>query len=247
MQTLNKTLTSDRRTRRIATLASVCLVFTMAFGVLVSAGQDPDPAKLDLQAFVRETQKSSQVPGEVTLVWWLPEQFWRASLQVQQERTLTAQQADEFLKTLRPYLMIAVLDGRMGSFGSATFKTEDEIRAGVTVKDAKGGVYMPLKDAQITPEVKILVGVMKPLVANLIGAMGQNMHFLLFPAESSDGQPIADAKSDRAFSVLIGQKEFAYRLPLASVLPPRYDSATGERFPGNYVYNPFTGAKLITR
>src|SRR5215467_4966411 len=100
MRTENRTHMTVRSSRRIATL--VCLVSTVTCGVLVSAGQTPDPGKLDVRDLVRETQKSSQEPGEVTLVWWLPEQFWRASLQ--QSPNVPPEQVDEFLKTVRPYL-----------------------------------------------------------------------------------------------------------------------------------------------
>ena len=35
-----------------------------------------------------------------------------------------------------------------------------------------------------------------------------------------------------------------YRLPLGSLFPPAVDPKTGESFPGNYHFNPFTGDKL---
>ena len=46
--------------------------------------------------------------------------------------------------------------------------------------------------------------------------------------------------------VTVAEKVFRYRLPLGSVLPPRFDPNTEETFPGNYNYSPFTGAKLTT-
>ena len=40
---------------------------------------------------------------------------------------------------------------------------------------------------------------------------------------------------------------FIWWIPLGSLLPPKYDSETGEKFPGNYNYNPFTGIRLNLR
>jgi hypothetical protein len=42
----------------------------------------------------------------------------------------------------------------------------------------------------------------------------------------------------------IGPKIFRYRLPLGSFLDPAVDVKTGETFPGNYHFNPFTGSPL---
>ncbi len=35
---------------------------------------------IDMHAVVQETQQMSQGSGDMTLVWWLPEQFWEASM-----------------------------------------------------------------------------------------------------------------------------------------------------------------------
>ena len=32
-----------------------------------------------------------------------------------------------------------------------------------------------------------------------------------------------------------------------SLLPPKFDQDTGEKFPGNYLFNPYTGRKLATQ
>ena len=36
----------------------------------------------------------------------------------------------------------------------------------------------------------------------------------------------------------------ATKFPLGSLLKPRIDPVSGESFPGNYGYNPYTGVKL---
>jgi hypothetical protein len=76
--------------------------------------------------------------------------------------------------------------------------------------------------------------------------MGQNMHFILFPAKDNKGKAIADATKEGSFKVIVGSEEFNFHLPLGSVMSPKYDPKTGEKFPGNYKYNPFTGTELIS-
>jgi len=61
------------------------------------------------------------------------------------------------------------------------------------------------------------------------------------------GQPIADPKRDGSLTVHLNDIALRYRLPLGSVLPPSLDLKTGESFPGNYHFNPYTGGKLVPR
>lgn len=42
----------------------------------------------------------------------------------------------------------------------------------------------------------------------------------------------------------VNDQALRYHLPLGSVLPAVVDPRTGDSFPGNYHFNPFTGEKL---
>jgi hypothetical protein len=197
----------------------------------------------DLQAIVRETQKTSSIPKQITLVWWLPEQFWRVSLQ--RGNSLSQEQAEKMLNIVRPYTLIAAADGRVGPLGGVTYTTGETLRSNVIIKDSKGETYHPLPDSALDPDTKNLVNIMQPMLANMLGALGQNLHFFVFPSKAKDGRLIADAAQEGSFEVwLNATTSFKYRLPLGSVLPPRYDPTTGESFPGNYKFNPYTGEKL---
>jgi hypothetical protein len=212
--------------------------------ILFLTGQSYGQENIDLEAMIQETQKMSRAPDEMTLVWWLPEQFWQASMA--QDPTVTKAQVDQFLETIRPYTMIAVVDGRIGAFGGVTYKSEEAVRTSVKIKDDKGWSYTPLSESEVDPDTKNLLQILKPIIANLLGPMGQNMHFILFQSKTKDGRSIADATGEGMLNIVVAEKEFKYRLPLGSVLPPKYDPKTGEKFPGNYTYNPFTGSKLVS-
>ncbi|MDE2136021.1 MAG: hypothetical protein KGJ68_01180, partial [Gammaproteobacteria bacterium] len=58
------------------------------------------------------------------------------------------------------------------------------------------------------------------------------------------GHHTVEATREGQFVVHIGTVTMQYRLPLGSLLPPAIDAKTGESFPGNYHFNPFTGEKL---
>lgn len=42
----------------------------------------------------------------------------------------------------------------------------------------------------------------------------------------------------------MSDETFAWRLPLGSLMPATVDAGSGERFPGNSVYDPYTGRRL---
>jgi len=142
--------------------------------------------------------------------------------------------------------MLAVVDGQMGPFGGVNYKSEPDIRRSIKITDAQGNTYLPLADSEINADTINLIQGMKPVIVNMLGPLGQNMHFYLFPSKNKDGQSIADPTKEGMLKVTLADNEFVYRLPLGCVLPPKYDPKTGEKFPGNYNYNPFTGTELTT-
>lgn len=216
---------------------SLCILFLVGSLAGYCYGQED----IDWQALILETQKGSPDPNKMTLVWWLPEQFWIASLA--QDPTISEAAAAQFIEVLRPYTMIVAIDGEIGVFGGVTYKTEKEVRSSIRIKDTEGRTYTPLQSFEIDADTKMLIQVMEPILASMLGEMGQNMHFILFRDER--GTPIVNAMGKGFFEVVLGEEEFRFRLPLGSLLPPKYDPDTGEKFPGNYNYNPFTGTKLV--
>jgi hypothetical protein len=140
--------------------------------------------------------------------------------------------------------VVAIVDGRIGAFGGVTYRSEEAVRTSVTIKDATGLSYAPLSESAVDADIRNLFQMLKPVITNMLGPMGQNIHFILFNSKRKDGQLVADPQSEGTFYIVVAEKEFLYRLPLGSVLPAKYDPGTRERFPGNYNYNPFTGSKL---
>jgi hypothetical protein len=85
---------------------------------------------------------------------------------------------------------------------------------------------------------------MKPVLTNMLGPMGQATEFVVFSGRDPDGQPYANPRGNGFLTFYLAAKEFQFRLPLGALMPPQYDATTGEEFPGNYLYSPFTGKKL---
>ena len=67
---------------------------------------------------------------------------------------------------------------------------------------------MTFNEDEVDADVKNLLSMIKPVIVNMLGPLGQNMHFLLFPAKNKSGRNIAEAKKEGAFSVKLGEREF---------------------------------------
>ena len=183
-----------------------------------------------------------QQADQMTLVWWIPEEFWWVSSA--QDPTVTKAQTENLINVLRPYTLIIIVDGKIGPFGGVTYKPEAEIRAGVQIKDSQENYYRPLNEDKINADAKNFLSIMKPIFANMLGPMGQNMHFFFFPAESKNGNKIAEAKKEGAFSVKLREREFRWRLPLGSLLPPKTCPGCKEKCSGAWNFCPWCGTKL---
>lgn len=218
----------------------VFIIILLIFGWLNSSfAQD---VKVDINALIQETQKMSQSADKMNLIWWIPEDFWRVSLE--QNPNISAAQIEEFIKLLHPYTVILAIDGKIGPFGGVTYESESTIRNNIRLIDIQGNNYRPLSIETITADMKNLLSMMKPVFVNMLGPMGQNMHFFLFPHKNQAGQEIADAKKEGAFSVKLDKSKFKWRLPLGSLLPPKICPVDGEKLSGSWKFCPWHGVEL---
>lgn len=207
-----------------------------------SPAQEIGESKVNINALVQETKKTVQKADEMTLVWWIPEEFWNVTFA--QDPTVTKAQAEEFIKVLRPYTLIVIVDGKMGGSAGVTYRTEADIRTDLQLKDSHGTFYRPFSKDKINADVKNALAMMKPVFVNILEPLGQDMHFFVFPAKSENGRNIADARKKGAFSVKLGKREFKWRLPLGSLLSPKICPKCRENCSGAWNFCPWCGTKL---
>ncbi len=228
---------------RTTVLRKLQIVIGAGIVLLMQPGLPLAQSKIDVQTLIHETQRMSQSPDELTLVWWVPEQFWRASF-AKNAAQMPQAQIEDFLKVIRPYTMVVAVCGTGGPFGGMTYKSASEIRSSIKLRDADGKTYSPLGDEVVDQDTKNFLEMLKPIFKSMIGPLGENMHFVLFPSKSADGPSIADPTKKGSFSVLLAKEEFKWRLPLDSVLPTKECPTCKEECRGSWSFCPWCGAKL---
>ena len=230
--------------RRIGLRGNWCWMgFVMVLSTLLclcaAAAEEP---KVDFSALTHEVQRTRSEKGAMTMLFWYPPEYWEISM-ARNGRT-TKEQQKALVNAIRPYTVIAVIDGRIGTFGEVTYAPEAETRANIQLVDAKGNVYEPLGEDDIQDATKNLLAIFKPVISNMLGPMGKNMHIMVFPAKDKNSKRLADPKSKGAFVVKLNKEEFRWKLPLGSLLPEKQCPKCHEKCSGAWDFCPWCGSKL---
>ena len=170
--------------------------------------------RLDMAAIVKEVEILKNVDSTMTMVMWMPEEYWRAA--IQSTGKLTDKGADEFLKAMRPYTMFAVLAADTGPMGAFTYSSPDQLRKNIKLEDSAGAFYEPLDPQTLNGSMKNLLQLLRPILTNAMGPMGTNMEIVLFPATTKAGTRIADATHDGYFIVHLNGLPFRSTCPWAA-------------------------------
>jgi hypothetical protein len=215
-------------------------------GLISAAETTPAPVveRVDQGALIRDLTLTRDASGQLTMSMWLPDEFWRIALN--SSRRLTDKGISDYIAIMHPYVLVAVMDAQRG-ITALRYTDADTLVSEATIEDSHGNSYRPLAQDAVAEDIRNLIQTMRPLLANMMGSMGQHMEFLVFPSMDKDGHYIADPKGEGSLTVHLGDVAMRYRLPIGSLLPPTQDPKTGESFPGSYHFNPYTGGKLVLR
>ncbi|MCP3904018.1 MAG: hypothetical protein GY715_10325 [Planctomycetes bacterium] len=198
--------------------------------------------KIDLNELMNETQIMSGDPNRMAMVWWIPSEFWQASMG--EDPTVAQRDIDQIVETLRGYTVVAAVDGTLGPFGGVDYRSETDVRSTIQLRDVHGHTHRPLGDDKVKADARNLLQMMKPAIANILGPMGENLHFFFFPANGETEKPIVQPKQRGNFSVVLGHEELQWRLPLGSILPKHSCPKCTEKLSGAFSFCPWDGASL---
>jgi hypothetical protein len=198
--------------------------------------------KLSASAIVKETQISKNETNQLTLVWWLPEEYWKASFA--SSSSITESQQEKFFQLMRPYVLVAVVHGEIGLFGTVAYQDEKTIRESLALVDGDGLSHKPVPAQNYNAELESFLTMMKPVMAKMLGPFGENLNFYVFDAKSGKGVAIANPTKEGKFSILLGEDKFTWRLPLSSLLPPKVCPKCHESLSGAFNFCPYDGTPL---
>jgi len=212
-------------------------------GALALCALAPSTRAAGAADIMREVQRVTQANGDITMVIWMPQQFWEESMKG--NPALTPEGRAQVLAPLADYALFGVMRAKVGAAGLTDIQPKAELVRNLKV-EVNGKAVQPLAPEAIAPAAQMLLSTMKPAMASMGGPAMAGLEFVVFPARA-DGKPLIDALQAGTLQVSLYDQTYRWRTPLGSLLPVKVDPKTGEEFPGNYSFNPFTGEKLTTR
>lgn len=197
---------------------------------------------VNLQNFINETQKMTQGPRSFLLIWWIPTEYWQEAFK--NEPNMHQSQKDAFFAAVNDYTVFSVIDASITELGSIVPVSREEIVNRISLSVGQEVKILPLPEDALTSDAKNIFTFMKPMMTNMLGQFGKGMEFICFKGTDTAGKRLLNPAEEKSFAVNYAGQSFGWRLPLGCLLPEKHDAITGEKFPGNYIYNPYTGNKL---
>jgi hypothetical protein len=197
--------------------------------------------KEQLNGIIRDTQKQGSRAGRVTLVWWVPTEFWRATLIA--SGTIPADKVQEMVASIADINVFVVMDAKAGPL-ALEYVPQAELEKSFSVTDTNGKSLARLPEAKQSSAAKNLLGIMKPLFSNMLGEFGKNTSFFVFEGKNKDGSRRLDPTKPGVFYAQLSGEQFHWRLPLGSLLPDKICPKCNEIFPGSYTFCPYDATAL---
>jgi len=211
------------------------------------AGNQASASAPDIAAIVKETQQVDQRNHKLGIFWWVPVDYWEQS---GISAGNSVEQAREMFAPLREYSVMVIAIGSVG-IGNIPWLPEAEVRKNVVLHDQAGNAYKPLD--KISADAQGLADIMHPVFKNILGPMGEGIHIFFFSAKDASGKEFANPRGNTEFSLVVTDlmggatpSAYTWKLPLSSLLPPKFCPVGKEKVNANWKYCPWHGNKLDT-
>ena len=219
-------------------LLVVCLVFLKGYA------QTKELKDISLDALITETQFSSDTPDAIEMIWWLPRSFWKVSFAQDPNASEADIQAIEDL--LGDNELFAVINGKIGYFGGITYTPLNEILDEIRFfyKDEQ----LVIEETEsISPDLTNFLSMMKPMMAKMLGPMGENLHFIVVKNNRTSNVLPIDANEAGILKVEMNEFSREVDLPLGSLLMEKKCPEDDKLLSGKWTYCPFHGKKLVSQ
>ncbi len=214
------------------------LTLLLAFSFAAANSQKLKPTSTN--DLVMECTKTNEEGSNKQMTIWFPYNFWEI---VGEQMKVSPAFVENIVSNMKDYMMFCVVDYSMSSSG-ITFKTDAEIRKSIRLTDSSKNVFKPLEDNEISEDAKRLVKALQPTMAQMLGQFGGGMQIYLFKIKKTNGQPAMNLVTKNSFTLSWNTTSLNWKLPLSSLLPPKYCPVDHEKMKGDWEFCPIHGAKL---
>ena len=200
--------------------------------------------QIDIGALTSELQAMNSQQDSLDLIWWIPLQYWEASL-----KQFPEEQVEQILSALKNYTILAVIQADISAFGAFHFAEKQTVMDGMRVEviSAEGDVQTISHTEPADPDVRLLLDQMRPVLAQAMGNMGENFYFFPLPATDKDDRQYLSPYEEGKFRVALGREGgdivFEIDTPVDALFVPRI-CPSGKPAHVSWIYCPWSGEKL---
>lgn len=153
----------------------------------------------------------------------------------------------EIVRGLEGYTVFAIMDVKLDTADMTIVPGDrEQMRASAHLRLGDDVPLSVLREQDVPTKVRVTVGIMKPILSSMLGKFGDAMEFVVFKDADEHGKSRMTAHAHVTATLDFDKESFAWTFPSVSQLPLRIDTATGDTFPGDFEFSPFTGHKLET-
>jgi len=212
-----------------------------AFAALLLACASHGALAVNADALIKDLNQQRSVDSNMKLAFWLPPEFFMATM----PGGAAATQRKQIMTMLDGWVLILAADAELGAMGSITPRSRADLLASTRLRIGNGSELAPVADKDLRGDLKNLCDMIKPLFKNMLGALGEAVEPIAFKVPKNVVAQSNDlATSEGRLTVSLNGERMAWRLPLGSLLPPAIDTETGDEFPGDYRFSPYSGRPL---
>jgi hypothetical protein len=149
------------------------------------------------------------------------------------------------LSTMKQYTLLCVVNSDISAYGTMHYQSGDSLRKNITLTVNDSLRFKPIPEDELDGTMQLLISMMKPMMKQMLGQMGEHLSFFVFKNTDLRGNYYADAAQRGKFSVSWGNESFfEWILPLDVLTPAKYCSVDKQKLSGKFDYCPYHGVKL---
>ena len=208
--------------RRLTTFLSLIAAAGVA---LAQERMQFDRVALDSLAADTQGTPGGTDDSYVALAWWIPHEYWAVAFS--REAGMSAAERDEVIATLRDYSLLAVVQADIQTLGTFRFYDLPTVTDALEVTVESGGRTRRLEPlGEVSTDLQVLLGALKPILASAMGDLGSNMHFFVLADRTATDERIIDPYLANTLKVGLEKRsgerlDIVLETPLNSLFVPR--------------------------
>ena len=205
---------------------------------------------IDPDEFTGDTQVMLKGAGDdhMALAWWIPNEFWGSAWA--RDPRINEADKQELLDVIAGTSILAVAQADISMFGAFRFYTQEEIEKNMVLRftDADGRSHRLSPMGTIDPDLKNILGMLRPILVNAMGNLGSNMHFYILNDKTAFTSRLLDPYQEGKIHIQLTRKnealiEATLDLPVNALFVPR-KCPNGKPAHISWNYCPWSGEKL---